>query len=744
MEIKTYDYPLIFMEKIKYKKNADIFPTIETKDPYNKIFINRLFNKFPFLNIISIPNKYLSKYPNYTKYLQETNYNTVDTENNIYTTHYFHYKKILSTITYNPNDTIQIYSHSISWPIILLELGYKFILSDINDGNDKIATQPLHSIAISQPDTPNFTSTSHIYSYNAEIINKLKEKYGTQLFHHYQAITDYSSKFIKKYIQIHPKSTIIIYQNYKFVNNTSAIFQELNHFIHVIIALNTLELGGTFCFYYYNYSIDYMKQITTLLFKYFEKITPIITGESITNIIYYYKFINMKSRITTEDNEILFQILDKWNNLLNGKENNYSDIYLRTKFNIQDYNPLTETDIFITNILKFEKVYTNVHKYPIEIENIVNRMFLINIKKSNIIKDYITYFDYLTDEIILKFNKDNYNNNITTSVNECLKQNVVVYNEFIKKSKIYTKKVIYNVLNKHSYYISLKYANSNSDDINYTNTGKYNLNRNFHIELIMYNYLSLHYGNIFNNIYNTLYSLNHLLEYNKWNIYLNMIIAKFKLFDIIDKKKSFSTNYEKTKWYPKISTVSTPMMLDLFFGFFDNDNYNYDITTTTYFIDENNCLKKLLENCINILSTVKTGGTAILEIILPLNQGIQLDIIRLLKMHFSKLYFIKFTDDNPLKFTIFVIAKNKNKHLDNILHNHLLDKLHNFDQYNAILNEPSYNFDDINKKFTKNVIDKLIKTIFMVDNIEIFNKYENNIINNKLSYFKNDKFIAYD
>lgn len=693
MNISTYNYDLKINEKFKYSINPDIYPIIPNNMLY--IFIKHAFQYFPIYYMThNGPHIYAKKYPEFYDFLTTLDFDIIPKKNTIITTGYIGAKQIITNLSLTPNYKIHIYSYLLTYLYCFLEMNMNFTInqSNLNDGND-------------ERDNEKYKSAYEIRNNN---LNEIQKLFGKKSFTLHDKITIYSSQTIKSYINSISKSNIIIYNYFTAIGNNKSIFQEFNHYIYMVIALNTLEIGGTYIFYNTNYSINYIKQITTLLFKYFEYINVKTDETYIYPYNYYFIYKGFKMNITNEDNEILMNILDKWNNLLNGKDNNYSSPLLQYKYEIYNYDITKHSDNFVTNLFEFKDIYNN-STYPCEIDQLIDTLFYKFIQTIIITKNFYNLLSYINDDLFIKYNKDNYNNNILRSVKYCKKYNIPIKPKYITIADTYIK-LMKNETKKIPQFNNYKLKHNKT--YNPTPTfNKYNINRTFNKELLLYNYLKKYYNDTFIILYNQKFVKPVV---NKWNYYIDSIIKKYGLEESI-KKKVYSTNIYHTKYYSKIYYSKIPLNLDLYLGFFDTE-YNYNIGSSKFFIDEYNNLRKLLSNCINILVNVKIGGSAILEINLPFTEGIVLSVICLLEMFFKSLYFIKFNNTTPFKFTIFVIAKYKLKMPDIKLINYLTDKLNNFDLYDEIIDSSSYNkeIDTINAELTNDIIDQYVKTLFFI------------------------------
>lgn len=706
MNIITKDYYIKLHESFKYAKNADIYtqpPDIDTH-----FFIKLIFQYFPIYYIPTIGKKFfMHKFPLLYDFLNTLNFDIIIKKNNLISSGYIGAKQIVEQLIINNNSKIHIYSYLTTYLYCFLDMGSNKSLNltlyqiSLNDGNDY--------------------SASNIRTTN---LKEFKTMFGEDSFILQDKITDFSVNNIISYINNIPKANIIIYNYHANASNTNPPFHEFNHYVHTVIALNTLEIGGSFVFYYRDYSINYLKQLNVLLYKYFEKITTIVDETYLYPYNFYFIYTNLKSRLSNEDNDILMNILDKWNTLLDNKKNNYSSILLQTKHKILNYDNTIHTDNFVTNLFNFTDIY-NTDTYPCEIDNLIDSIFYTYIRVNHITNKLNSLINYLNNDILIKFNKDNYNNNIVRSVKYCKKYNIPINPKFIDFSNDNNFK-----LKPPPLFLKYKLNSHKNYNISYNLKNKYTIDRLFVRELILYNYLYQYYDNTFYTAYTKLFIPQHKTQYktqhktqhktqynniNKWHYYIDFIIETYGLEKLV-KKQVYSTNHSYTNHYSDIIYSIIPLNIDLFLGFFETESYNYNIGSINFFIDEYSNLKKLLLNCINILNNVKLDGSAILEINLPLNEGITFSVICLLEMFFREINIIKFTETEPFEFTIFIIAKNKLKMPNIKLINFLMDKLNNFDLYDELLDSNYYNSEivKINDEMTKDIINKYVATLSFI------------------------------
>jgi hypothetical protein len=139
------------------------------------------------------------------------------------------------------------------------------------------------------------------------------------------------------------------------------------------------------------------------------------------------------------------------------------------------------------------------------------------------------------------------------------------------------------------------------------------------------------------------------------------------------------------------------------------------------------------------LLVLKIGGNAIFKVFLPLVEDNTISYIKLLTKYFDDIIFIKQASGTPESSEIYIIAKNKLKHLKTIDKDMIFEHIKNFD--NKPLNISIDNIFlsklfDITKKLIKNQTNYLYKIFYYYDNPDIFKKDLEKLENIKKSFAK--------
>jgi hypothetical protein len=153
--------------------------------------------------------------------------------------------------------------------------------------------------------------------------------------------------------------------------------------------------------------------------------------------------------------------------------------------------------------------------------------------------------------------------------------------------------------------------------------------------------------------------------------------------------------------------------------------------------------KLCFSQCLIALETVKISGNALFKVYTPFSEVSTLSIIFLMMKHFEFLYFVKQLTGGPENSEVYIVGKNKLKHLDEEMENYLFDCLDNYDPKLALFPFEIYNkyfvmqMEKITKKFLDRQIKNLVRTFYYADRDDKFKEHQQLFIDAKLAYSKN-------
>ena len=342
------------MKDIKYIKNPDIYKLSKHNISH--------FNRNVLINPIYIKNV-AKEYPEYYTHYQKRKRNIILYN---YVSDYFISKYIVlyNILSANEYNNIQIYSHQTAFleAILYRNIGTSKNISIIKLDNDS--------------------------KYDDNLI-KLQNIYG--------------NVFNKN----NRDSADLFMFNPDLFDDTTV--KEYEHFKYTILCLNKLNTGGIYVFRWSYESFDYLKQVLTVLNKYFNKLSILLDE---TNTLFCELYIvcnNYHTKIDSNDNNILSSVLDNWNKMYPNERN--------------------------INILKFDKEDE-------EVNNIVNDIKEI----SNKFKENKGQLPNITERDLIKVFDENYMNNLTYSIDLCKKYNLPTNPKYEKKVLSYEQQMIHDTI----------------------------------------------------------------------------------------------------------------------------------------------------------------------------------------------------------------------------------------------------------------------------------------------------------
>ncbi len=153
--------------------------------------------------------------------------------------------------------------------------------------------------------------------------------------------------------------------------------------------------------------------------------------------------------------------------------------------------------------------------------------------------------------------------------------------------------------------------------------------------------------------------------------------------------------------------------------------------------------KLCFSQCLIALETVRIGGNALFKVFTPFSEVSTLSIIFLMTKHFEFIYFVKQLTGGPENSEVYIIGKNKLKHLDDEMEKYLFNCLDNYNPKIALFPLEIYNkyfilqMEKITKKFLDKQIKNLVRTFYYADNENKLKEHTQLFIDAKLAYSKN-------
>jgi cap2 methyltransferase len=221
------------------------------------------------------------------------------------------------------------------------------------------------------------------------------------------------------------KKIDLVFVDYRKTNKVMLInSNELLDFSIMYITLNVLQQGGTYIFKLQNNNKYYIKDALTLVSKYFDKI--MVHNKKIQDYDKEYYFIctNYKGKLDDHDDEILKDILDKWNkiNPNGGIGLNYS--------HFDKYDAKSEYDDFASKL--FSKHDSDISKY---IDALYEHIILKRKRMNKLNKKYSDINNLTLDDLKIIYNKKNdINKNNVRFIADLY--DMPLRNEYTKKAKL--------------------------------------------------------------------------------------------------------------------------------------------------------------------------------------------------------------------------------------------------------------------------------------------------------------------
>jgi len=153
--------------------------------------------------------------------------------------------------------------------------------------------------------------------------------------------------------------------------------------------------------------------------------------------------------------------------------------------------------------------------------------------------------------------------------------------------------------------------------------------------------------------------------------------------------------------------------------------------------------KLCFSQCLIALETVRIGGNALFKVYTPFSEVSTLSTIFLMMKHFEFIYFVKQLTGGPENSEVYIVGKNKLKHLDEDMERYLFDCLANYDPKLALFPFGIYNkyfvmqMEKITEKFLDRQIKNLVRTFYYVDNEDKFKAHNQLFVDAKLAYSQN-------
>jgi 23S rRNA U2552 (ribose-2'-O)-methylase RlmE/FtsJ len=547
--------------------------------------------------------------------------------------------------------------------------------------------------------------------------NKLKQNYeGEKLYinsdHPNEIITIDYQKIIDRY---RDKKLDLINFDYRFGANQPQY--QLLHLTCTYIMFNLLEVGGVYMFIDY-YSNNYLKNILTILSKYFQKI---IHYQDNIRVFRKYFFICVGfvgyDKISREDKKIFEDILDKNKN----KQCSYSDLYIKSMINPVDEKISNAIDQiekskqkYVDKLLELKKNYQYLGK--------LSYQELVDYYNSNLEINYKRHLE-LVKKYKLKLSPNFYT--IAPSMKNKLDSKLYVF----ENPKLYTVNLIIDTEKKNdqdSNYLlkllNLKYKlTSYKIGIDTRNAKKW---ENLTFNLNITNGLTYYYKNknqklsrAFFKMIEILHTLNiddihdsfhiceapgHFINATYYyaqtkNIKLNWYANSLNPNNLVNLSKYgpvFSDTYgfikknpDRWLWGEDNTGDITNMINIKYFKKKFNTSLNFLTSDcglgsddrSDYHNQEEKLSKTNLCQIYIALLTLKISGTAVFKTYMPVSLPISLSIIYLLYDHFDQLSFFKPTMSSPSNNEIYLIAKNKKKNLTKDLNKKIKNIITNFD-----------------------------------------------------------------
>ena len=436
-------------------------------------------------------------------------------------------------------------------------------------------------------------------------------------------------------------------------------------------------------------------------------------------------------------------------------------IFYNYKNNYSIINDICNKIIKINNNIDILKKFIDI-EYDDKFVNFIKQLNnKLNVYSENLIKNYeinkeiidISFKNNIDTKFYDDLYKLNFMKNLEISINICKNANIEVDSKYKKLNIIFKNKMEKKILRKPKLECyDLNYINNKMSNYYHTHNEKYTITKaNYELMRL---YISLRDKNKIKNILKKISVIDNLSQYNFSLKFMKIyeIISNFKLIDTKSKirtlhvceyntdailainhyYKKYNKTNEELSW--KVYLLNDNNTIDKHHLLFEStDNYdinkdnnleyiknnyqNIDICTFDITIYEKYLLIPQVFICIN---TLKQGGNAIFKIYINDIDEIIIKYLNLLKTYFENIYFIKSSIDIYESKEIYIVAKNKNKVLNE---NYFYKQIEYINDYNDIydINMCDLNFlllRPINKILTQE-IHIIFVILYYYDNTEL-------------------------
>ena len=476
----------------------------------------------------------------------------------------------------------------------------------------------------------------------------------------------YTEDFFKKFNEIN-KSKKIILEN----NETSNIYKNIIMYISIIeYARNKWKPSPEF-----KDIIFYVHRCLKLLQK---------NGNFIMRMVY-----NEKQNFEVYTKDLIYIISNSFksiNYLI--PEYNQESLFINKLIIFENYNENTTLINDVVNQMKDDEIAlsllesNNLKKFNKFFQKVKNKIFINRDEMTNIYMNKFDLFNTISPETNDKIYKNQFMLNLDKCVYLCEKAKLEVNKKYLKKNKIYIKKLekILCVVPNATYH-TIKYKKNNINDVEqkkYTDIiGEYNILK-LYIDLKDKNKVSILQNKIsISNLLIKKISTSKIIDFAITQEFIELyeIINTFNLLNMdeniniiqLDKNDTLAINYYYKK--KKLNNIIINLKKDNIEAIIDKYN-NIHFCIFTYDTSYNKFLIYILIS----IKVLQLGGSSIFKINITDIDNHLFSFIQILLNHFSKIHIYKSGIDPFFNNMIYIIAENKNKQMDNQTYTNILEQ----------------------------------------------------------------------